>query len=107
MRSVPLPVRRTIVRRRSRSSIERCASPSRSSVLIIRSPDDSGTPAPVVMRANEALRAALAQKDVIDGLAVMGLEVKSSTPQELGALLKSSYDRWGPIVKKIGFTADS
>lgn len=66
-----------------------------------------GTPAPVVMRANEALRAALARQDVIDGLAVMGLEMKSSTPQELGALLKSSYDRWGPIVKKIGFTADS
>ena len=66
-----------------------------------------GTPAPVVMRANEALRAALARKDVIDGLAVMGLEMKSSTPQELGALLKTSYDRWGPIVKKIGFTADS
>lgn len=66
-----------------------------------------GTPAPVVMRANEALRAALAQKDVVDGLAVMGLEAKSSTPQELATLLKESYDRWGPIVKKIGFTADS
>ncbi len=65
-----------------------------------------GTPAPVVTRANEALRVALAQKDVIDGLAVMGLEVKSSTPQELATLLKESYDRWGPIVKKIGFTAD-
>ena len=23
------------------------------------------------------------------------------------AQLKESYDRWGPIVKKIGFTADS
>ena len=66
-----------------------------------------GTPALVVMRANEALRAALAQKDVVDGLAVMGLEAKSSTPQELATLLKESYDRWGPIVKKIGFTADS
>ena len=66
-----------------------------------------GTPAPVVERANGALRAALAQKDVIDGLAVMGLEAKSSTPQELATLLKESYDRWGPIVKKIGFTADS
>ena len=66
-----------------------------------------GTPAPVVMRANKALRAALARQDVIDGLAVMGLEMKSSTPQELGTLLKESYDRWGPIVKKIGFTADS
>jgi tripartite-type tricarboxylate transporter receptor subunit TctC len=37
----------------------------------------------------------------------MGLEATSSTPQELTRLLKESYDRWGPIVKKIGFTADS
>lgn len=66
-----------------------------------------GTPAPVVMRASEAIRAALAKKDVVDGLAVMGLEAKSSTPQELATLLKTSYDRWGPIVKKIGFSVDS
>ena len=66
-----------------------------------------GTPAPTVQRINDALRVALAQKDVVDGLAVMGLEAKSSTPQELATLLKDSYDRWGPIVKKIGFTADS
>ena len=43
-----------------------------------------GTPAPVVQRVNTALRTALEQKDVIDGLAVMGLEAKSSTPEELG-----------------------
>jgi tripartite-type tricarboxylate transporter receptor subunit TctC len=66
-----------------------------------------GTPAAVVDRANTTLRKALEQKDVIDGLAVMGLETKSSTPAELAKLLKESYDRWGPIVKKIGFTADS
>jgi len=66
-----------------------------------------GTPAPVVERAHAVLRKALAQKDVVDGLAVMGLESKSSTPAELAALLKESYDRWGPIVKQIGFTADS
>ena len=50
---------------------------------------------------------ALAKKEVIDGLEVMGLEAKSSTPQELTTLLKESYDRWGPIVKKIGFSANS
>jgi tripartite-type tricarboxylate transporter receptor subunit TctC len=61
----------------------------------------------VVNRANAVMRTALAQKDVVDGLAVMGLEAKSSTPAELATLLKSSFDRWGPIVKKIGFTADS
>jgi tripartite-type tricarboxylate transporter receptor subunit TctC len=66
-----------------------------------------GTPAPVVQRVNTALRGALAQKDVVDGLAVMGLETTSSTPEQLAKLLKESYDRWGPIVKKIGFTADS
>jgi tripartite-type tricarboxylate transporter receptor subunit TctC len=67
----------------------------------------AGTPATVVQRANTALRAALASQEVIDGLAVMGLEVASSTPAELAALLKAGYDRWGPIVKQIGFTADS
>jgi len=66
-----------------------------------------GTGAPVVQRANAVLRTALGHKDVVDGLAVMGLEAKSSTPEELGVLLKESYDRWGPIVKKIGFSADS
>jgi hypothetical protein len=37
----------------------------------------------------------------------MGLEVLSSTPAELALRLKADHDRWGPIVRKIGFTADS
>lgn len=60
-----------------------------------------------VQRANAALRAALAAPDVIEDLAVMGLESKSSTPVELARLLRADYDRWGPIVKAIGFSADS
>ncbi|HEY5291592.1 MAG TPA: Bug family tripartite tricarboxylate transporter substrate binding protein [Burkholderiales bacterium] len=60
-----------------------------------------------VQRANAALRAALAAPDVIEGLAVMGLESKSSTPEELARLLRADHDRWGPIVKSIGFSADS
>jgi tripartite-type tricarboxylate transporter receptor subunit TctC len=66
-----------------------------------------GTSTPTILRANAALRAALAQKDVVDGLAVMGLEALSSTPEELALRLKADHDKWGPIVKKIGFTADS
>ncbi len=66
-----------------------------------------GTSAPVIMNANIALRAALAQKDVVDGLAVMGLEARSSTPEALAERLRADHDNWGPIVKKIGFTADS
>lgn len=60
-----------------------------------------------MQRANAALAAALATKDVIDGVAVMGLEAKSSSVQELATLLRESHDRWGPIVWKIGFTGDS
>ena len=63
--------------------------------------------AEVVQRANAALRAALADKETVDGLALMGLEAKSSTPAELAALLKADTEKWGPIVKSIGFTAES
>jgi len=61
----------------------------------------------VVQRANAALRSALAEREVVEGLEVMGLEAKSSSPAELGAMLKSDTERWGPVVKAIGFTADS
>lgn len=64
-------------------------------------------PADVVQRANAALRAALADKETVDGLAAMGLEAKSSTPAELAAMLDADTRRWGPIVKSIGFTVES
>ena len=61
----------------------------------------------IVQRANAALRTALAGSDVVDGLALMGLEAKSSSAAELAAMLKADTERWGPIVKSIGFTAES
>ena len=61
----------------------------------------------VVQKANAAVRAALADKDVVSGLAAMGLEAQSSSPAELAALLKADTEKWGPIVKAIGFTAES
>ena len=64
-------------------------------------------PEDLVQKANTAIRAALADKEVIAGLAAMGLEARSSTPAELAALLKADGDKWGPIVKAIGFTAES
>jgi tripartite-type tricarboxylate transporter receptor subunit TctC len=67
----------------------------------------AGAETTVVMRANEALRGALKAKDVVDGLNVAGLETVSSTPEELAIRLKADHTRWGPIVRKIGFTSDS
>ena len=60
-----------------------------------------------VQRANAALRTALSAPDMIEGLAIMGIESRSSTPEELGRLLRADYEHWGPIVRSIGFTADS
>lgn len=65
-----------------------------------------GTGAEVVARANGALRVALADKETVDGMALMGLEAKSSSPAELSALLKADFQKWGPLVKAVGFTAD-
>jgi hypothetical protein len=64
------------------------------------------TPA-TVQALNTALRSALAAPDVVEGLATMGLESMSSTPAELAARLKADNERWGPLVKAIGFSADA
>ena len=65
------------------------------------------TPPDVVTRMAAALKAALAQKDVIDGLSGFGLETMSSTPAELADLIKKDTAKWAPIVKAVGFTADA
>jgi len=60
----------------------------------------------VVQRANAALRTALADRETVEGLEVMGLEAKSSSPTELAAMLKADFEKWGPLVKAVGFTVD-
>lgn len=61
----------------------------------------------VVQRANAAVRAALAAPETVEGLEQMGLESRSSTPDELAARLKADTERWAPLIKTIGFTAES
>jgi len=60
-----------------------------------------------VRHANAALRAALAAPEVVQGLEAIGLESRSSSPEELAALLKKDHARWEPLIKSIGFSADS
>jgi tripartite-type tricarboxylate transporter receptor subunit TctC len=65
------------------------------------------TPAATIAAANAAITAALKDKSVIDALALVGLVANGSTPQEMAADQKAEYERWGPLVKQIGFTAES
>ena len=66
----------------------------------------AGTPAAVVQQANAALRAALAKPEVVNGLADLGLEAKSSTQAELLAMQRRDTDYWGPIVKAVNFKVE-
>lgn len=65
------------------------------------------TPAGVITNANAAINAALKEKSVIDSLAVSGLVPIGGTADAMAKDLKAQFDAWGPIVKKIGFTAES
>ena len=61
----------------------------------------------LVSRVNAALKNALASKDVVDGLGTFGLEAMSSSPAEFSDLLAKDRAKWAPIVKQVGFTADT
>ena len=65
------------------------------------------TPATTLATANAAITAALKDKAVIDALGLVGLVAHGSTPQEQAADQRAEFERWGPLVKQIGFTAES
>jgi tripartite-type tricarboxylate transporter receptor subunit TctC len=65
------------------------------------------TPASVVANANAAINQALKDKGVVDALATFGLVAQGSTAAEMDKSQKDEHQRWGPLVKKIGFTAES
>lgn len=60
-----------------------------------------------VKKLNTALQQALTSPDIVGTLADFAMEPAPSTPEELVASLKSEMQRWAPIVKSIGFVAES
>lgn len=64
-------------------------------------------PADVVRRLNAALQQALKSPDIVEFLAASSVESAPSTPEELAAALQRDMKIWGPIVKSIGFNAES
>lgn len=66
-----------------------------------------GTPRALTEAASASIREAIAHPDAARALAGAGVEAASSTPAELGALLRRDFDRWQPIVRSVGFAASS
>jgi len=64
------------------------------------------TPRPIVMKLNRDVGDILRRPDVKEAILARGAEVAPSTPEELGAWVKSELVRWTPIIKAAGMKAD-
>lgn len=60
-------------------------------------------PADLVAKVNAVFVAALSTKQVHDEIAKGAYETSPSTPAELATEIQSAYDRWGAMIKAIGF----
>ncbi|MBY0337172.1 MAG: tripartite tricarboxylate transporter substrate binding protein [Acetobacteraceae bacterium] len=65
----------------------------------------SGVPEAVVQRMNAALNAALAEPELRQALARDGAEPGGGTPQDLGAQAQRDRAQWGPVIRRLGLTA--
>ena len=66
----------------------------------------TGTPRAIIDRLNAEIVRALQSPDVKQVLLNQGLEVKTSTPQEFGAYMKSEYTKWAKVIADAGLTAN-
>ena len=65
----------------------------------------AGTPRPIVDRLNRELIAVMTSADMKDKLAKQGTEVRTSTPDEFAAYIKSEIAKWGDVIRKAGLHA--
>jgi hypothetical protein len=64
------------------------------------------TPRAVVDKLNKALNEVLADKDIVKRMEDHGADVETSTPEELGALVKAELVKWKKVVQQARLTAD-
>jgi tripartite-type tricarboxylate transporter receptor subunit TctC len=65
------------------------------------------TPANVIQAVNAAINAALKDKSVTDAFTIVGLIPFGGTPADQLKSSQVEFERWGPLIKRIGFTVDS
>jgi len=66
----------------------------------------AGTPPEIATRLNAEAAKALQAPEVREKLAALGFEIRSSTPQEFTALLKSETEKWAKVIKASGARAE-
>jgi tripartite-type tricarboxylate transporter receptor subunit TctC len=65
----------------------------------------AGTPAPVINKINAEMKRAIADAEFVKQLEALGLEPASSTPKELGDLIRSELARWTKVIRDAGIGA--
>ena len=64
------------------------------------------TPPTIVNKLNAEVVRILALPDVVEKLAVAGVEIQTSTPREWGDFVKSEIAKWGKVVKEAGIKVE-
>ncbi|MCG3776414.1 MAG: hypothetical protein JW395_3273 [Nitrospira sp.] len=64
----------------------------------------SGTPKDIVNRMNQAVNETLNSAEVKSALEKQGIEIETTTPEQLAALLKKDWDRWGDVLRRARLT---
>ena len=80
--------------------------PGVSSTSIIGIVVASATPRELVQKISADIARALKNSDLSKRMIDMGMEPVGSKPEEYDALIRSEIDKWGPVVKASGATAD-
>jgi tripartite-type tricarboxylate transporter receptor subunit TctC len=62
----------------------------------------AGTPPDVIALLNREVRAALADRELVQRYAELGLEPLPSTPDELSARLRTEIGKWGEVILSAG-----
>jgi tripartite-type tricarboxylate transporter receptor subunit TctC len=66
----------------------------------------AGTPRDIISRIHTDVVKALQMPDVRERLLGMATEPVGSTPDQLGALMKSETAKWAKVIKEAGITAE-
>ena len=66
----------------------------------------AGTPPEIVAKLNDAIVRALATPSVKETLSKLGVEPKSSTPEEFAATIRADIDNWAKVVKDANITLE-
>jgi tripartite-type tricarboxylate transporter receptor subunit TctC len=66
----------------------------------------AGTPPEIVAKLNDAIVRALATPAVKETLSKLGVEPKSSTPEEFAATIRADIDKWAKVVQEANITLE-